>query len=219
MSTFAEVAAFRSNLIRKALGGALLVADYSTSALADICAAGGVLTIPAGYVSLGRLTQDGLASANEVERSEIKGWGDNFPARVDITSESASLTCTAMETKAAVWDAFYNVDTSALASDPTTGTVTFDKPLLPSVRDKRVLALGRDVNKENGLDVYLGIHFPRANLSQNGEQNWANNDAGVNYPLTINAQSDDDEGTAVRLFWGGPGLAGLLADMDVTAGA
>ncbi len=216
MSTFVEVAAFKSNLIRKALGGALLVADYSTAILTDICAAGGVLTIPAGYKSMGKLTTDGMASANEVEKSEIKGWGDNFPSRIDVTSESASLTCTAMETKAAVFDAFYNVDQTNVLAKASTGTVTFDKPLLQTVRDKRVLALGRDINKANGLDVYLGIHFPRANLSQSGEQTLANSDAALSYPLMVQAQADDVAGTAVRLFWGGPGLAGMLADMGYT---
>lgn len=217
MSTFAEVAQFRSSLIRKALGGALLVADYSTAALTDICTTGGVLTIPAGYKSMGKLTTDGMASANEVEKSEIKGWGDNFPSRIDITSESASLTCTAMETKAAVFDAFYNVDQAAIVPKSGTGTIAFDKALLQTVRDKRVLALGRDINKSNGLDIYLGIHFPRANLSQSGEQTLANTDAALSYPLMVQAQADDAAGTAVRLFWGGPGLAGLLTDMGYAA--
>lgn len=217
MSTFNELAAFKSLLLRKALVGAVLVGDYSAAALTDICTAGGTLAPMTGMKSMGKLTTDGISISDELEKSEVRGWGDIAGAsRIDITSTSGSMTFTAMETKAAVIDAFYNVDQTNVEASATTGTVTFDKPTVPTLRDRRVLALVRDINKSNGLDVYFGVYYPRANLSANGEQALANGDSTIPYPLSVQPLVDDTLGTAQRLFWGGPGLAGLLEDMGYT---
>lgn len=217
MATFNELAAFKSLLLRKSLVGAVLVADYSVAALTDICTSGGTLAALTGHKSLGKITTEGISLSNEVEKSEIRGWGDiSSPSRIDITSETGSMTFQAMETKANVIDAFYNVDQTNVKASATTGSITFDKPVTPALRDKRVLALVRDINKSNGLDVYLGVYYPRANLSPNGEQTLANGDSALGYPLTVQPLVDDTLGTAQRLFWGGPGLAGLLADMGYT---
>ena len=218
MATFDSVAAFQSLLQRKALVGAVLVADYATAALTDICTSGGALDALTGHVTLGKLSSDGLTLSNSQEKQESRGWGDTAsPSRIDITSASSSMAFSAMETNAAVIDAFWGVDQSAVTASATTGTVTFDTPPLPELRDKRVLGLFRDVNKSNGLDIYLGVYYPRANISQNGDQTYVNND--LTYPLTAQALVDDTEGTAVRLFMGGAGLAGVLTDMGYTVAA
>lgn len=217
MTTFNQLAAFNSLCLRKALVGAVLVADYTASALTDICTTGGALAAMTGYASLGKLTTDGVSVADSIDKSEIRGWGDiSSPSRIDITSESSSMTLTAMETKKNVLDAFYNVDQTNVLASNTTGSITFDKPATPALRDKRILFLARDINKSNGLDVYFGVHYPRANISQNGDQQFANSDATQSYPLTVQALMDDTAGTAVRLFMGGPGLAGLLTGMGYT---
>lgn len=205
MVTFNSVAAFQNTLIRKGLVGAVLVADYATAALTDIAGTGGALVALTGYDSLGKLSSDGVTVTSSQDTSEVRGWGDiSSPARIDVTGGSSSMTLTALETKRAVWDAFNGVDLTAVTVNANQ-TVTFDKPAVPVLRDKRVLFLARDTNKENGLDVYYGVHYPRANLSQNGDQSFAGGDATVSYPLTITALVDDVEGTAVRLFFGGPG--------------
>lgn len=217
MPTFNEVAAFKSVLQRKALVGTVLVADYATAALADICTAGGALADLTGYESLGKFTTDGISLANSVEKQEQRGWGDSYPSRIDVTSESSSFSFTAMESKRAVFDAFYNVDQSGVTPNAN-GSIVFDKPPLPEIRDKRVLALARDVNKSNGLDIYLGVLFPKGNIAQNGDQAFSNSENGLVYPMQASALLDDTEGTAVRLMWGGPGLAALLDDMGYTNG-
>lgn len=206
MATFASVANFQNTLIRKGLVGALLIADYTTAALADIATTGGVLTITAGYVSIGKLSSDGVSVTSSADVSEVRGWGDiTSPARIDVTGGSSSMTVTALETKKATLDAFNGVDLTSVTANAN-GTVTFDKPAVPVLRDKRVLFLARDTNKATGLDIYYGVHFPKANLSQNGDQSFAGGDATINYPLTINALVDDVVGTSVRLFLGGPGV-------------
>lgn len=217
MPAFNEVAAFKAVLQRKALVGTTLVADYATAAIADLVDATGALVDLTGYESLGKFTTDGISFASEVERQEQRGWGDAYPSRIDINSESATISFSAMESRRSVFDAFYNVDVAEEAT--TANSIVFDKPPLPEVRDKRVLALARDINKSNGLDIFMGVLFPRGNISQNGEQTFSNDEGGLVYPMQAQALLDNAEGTAVRLLWGGPGLAGLLTDMGFTAPA
>ena len=206
VTSFNTVANFQNALIRKGLVGAVLVADYATAALTDIASTGGALTIATGYNSLGKLSSDGVSVSSTAETSEVRGWGDiTSPSRIDVTGGANSMTLTAIETKKAVWDAFHGVDLTSVTAN-TNGTVTFDKPAVPVLRDKRVLFLARDINKATGLDVYYGVHFPRANISQNGDQSFAGGDSTISYPLTINGLVDDVAGTAVRLFLGGPGV-------------
>jgi hypothetical protein len=152
------------------------------------------------------LTGDGISFPNELDVSEQRGWGDiTGPSRVDVNSENSSLNFTSMQSMKAVFDAFYNVDQTGVV--PTAnGTITFDKSAVPALRDVRVLALVKDINKATGLDFYYGIHFPRANITQNGDQPLSNDDNGITYPMSARALVDPVVGTAVRLFFGGPGL-------------
>ena len=213
---FEDVAGFKDQLIRKAQRGVGLVAPYSTAALETISGASGALVIPSGYVSLGKLTSDGAERSNEQEVSEIRGWGDSAPARRDIDTETESINITAMETKKRVIELRENVDLSGVVPD-TNGEVSFDKPATPISRDWRFLCLAKDVNKANGLEVYCGIHYPKANFSQNGSQNLQPGDNALQYPMTVTALHDAAVGTHVRIFWGGPGLAGLITDMGFVA--
>lgn len=213
---FEDVAGFKDQLIRKALRGAGFVAPYSTAALTTISGVGGLLTIPTDYMSLGKLTSDGAERSIEQEVSDIKGWGDSAPARRDIDSETESTTITAMETKKRVIELYENVDLTGVGPD-TNGEITFDKPATPISRDWRFLCLAKDINKGNGLEVYCGVHYPRSNFSQNGSQNLQPGDNALQYPLTVTALQDATAGTAVRIFWAGPGLAGLAEDMGFTA--
>lgn len=213
---FEDVAGFKNQLIRKALRGAGFVAPYSTAALDTISATGGVLTIPTGYVSLGKLTSDGAERTTDQEISAIRGWGDTTDARRDIDSETNTITITPMETKKRVMELYENVDLTGVVPD-TNGEISFDKPSTPISKDWRFLALAKDINKANGLEVYCGIHYPKANFSQNGSQTLQPGDTPMQYPLTVSALQDSAAGTAVRIFWAGPGLAGLVDDMGFTA--
>lgn len=218
MATFNELVAFNSLLQRKWLTGALLVARPATAALTGITGAGGTLAALTGYNSVGKLAPSGVEMGSDIEKQEDRGWGDAYPSRIDVVSENATLKFTAMETKRLTMELFHNVNLSSVTASPTSGELTFDKPLVPELQDWRVLALFRDINKSNGLDIYFGVHYPRANISQNGSQTAAMEEGGFTYPATAQALPDDDEGTAQRIFMGGPGLAGVLADMGFTVG-
>jgi hypothetical protein len=213
---FEDVAGFQDQLIRKALRGAGFVAPYATAALETISGTNAALVIPSGYVSLGKLTSDGAERSTEQEVSSLRGWGDSADARRDIDSETNSVNITAMETKKRVIELYENVDLTGLVPD-TNGEISFDKPATPISRDWRFLCLAKDINKANGLEVYCGIHFPKTNFSQNGSQNLQPGDNALQYPLTANALHDPVAGTAVRIFWAGPGLAGLTTAMGFVA--
>lgn len=216
MATFDQVAAVQNQLLRKALQGILLVAPYSTPALETISGVAGALTIPAGYVSLGKLSTDGAERTTDQEISALRGWGDNTDARRDVDSETYTMTVTAMETKKRVIELYESIDLTGVVPD-TNGEITWDKPSTTITRDWRVLLLVKDVNKANGLDVYCGIHYPKANFSQNGSQTLQGGDSAMQSPLTATALIDDEAGTPVRTFWAGPGLAGLVDDMGFVA--
>lgn len=213
---FEDVAGFQNQLIRKAQRGALLVAPYATAPLTTISGVGGVLTLPVDYVSLGKLTSDGAERTIEQNTSDLFGWGDSAPARRDIDSEVNSLNVTAMETKKRVLELYENVDLTNVQADAKF-EVKFDKPTTPITRDWRTIALAKDINKSNGLEVYCGIHFTKANFTQNGSQQLQPGDNPMAYPLTVTALEDDIAGTSVRIFWAGPGMEGLIAGMGFGA--
>lgn len=216
MATFDQVAAIQNQLLRKALQGILLVAPYTTPALETISGTGGVLTIPPAYVSLGKLSTDGAERTTDQQISALRGWGDNADARRDVDSETYTLNVTAMETKKAVIELYESIDLTGVVPD-TNGEVTWDKPSTTVTRDWRTLLLVKDVNKANGLDVYCGIHFPKANFSQNGSQTLQGGENAMQSPLTATALMDSGTGTPVRTFWSGPGFAGLADDMGFEA--
>lgn len=222
--TFKTVADFKDNLIRKGLVGVVLIADYSTAALTAITEATGTdpdvtigLADLTGYETLGRITGDGITFSDSVTQQNISGWGSAYPLRIDAESEELSLSWQSLETRKATLDAFYNVDLSDVTPDSSTGEVTVDKPAVPAIRDKRVLALWRDINKATGNDIYQAILFPRANTLQNGDQTIANSDSGLVYPLKSTALIDSTEDTGCRLFWGGTGFKELSSDMGFSS--
>lgn len=210
---FSDVTDFNDQLIRKALQGILLVADYATDALTTISTTGGELSIPAGYVSLGKMSADGADRQLSQDIADILGWGDSAPARRDVDKEGHELTVTAIETKKKVLELWNGVDLSSVVADAN-DEVTFDRPLNPTLTDYRTLLLTKDVNKSNGLEVYFGIHFPRANFTVNGNQSLqATGAKALDYSMKVTALSDSTAGTAVRTFWAGPGMAGLKTPM------
>lgn len=213
---FEDVAGFQDQLIRKALRGAGFAAPYSAPALETISGANGALVIPSTYKSLGKLSSDGAERSTEQEVSELRGWGDGAPARRDIDTETDSINITAMETKKQVIELRENVDLTGVVPD-TNGEIAFDKPATPITRHWRFLALAKDINQANGLEVFCGIHYPKSNFSQNGSQNLQPGDNALQYPMTVSALQDAAAGTSVRIFWAGPGLAGLVDAMGFTA--
>lgn len=217
MASFTSVADFKSVLQRKALVGAVFVADYSEDFLEDICTSGGELDIPTAYESVGKITSDGITYGGEVEKQEDIHWGDTSPSRIDVESEEITLGWSSAETRRLTLELAHSVDLDGVSPDESTGTISFDKAPLPVLSDRRIVALFSDVNKSTGQPVYMGIAFPRGITTLDGEQTFAKEEGGLVYPLSTTAQLDDAEGTAARFFLGGAGLSDMVTEMGFDA--
>jgi hypothetical protein len=219
--TFLSTAGFQSLLIRKPLQGVVLVAPYSATALTAITTgAGGAnaldsTTIGTAHKTLGKITTDGVNFGVGVNKQLTRGYGDAYPARIDVESQDVTLSWSALETNLQTIDAWSGVTQSAGGLGATTKELTVSVPTLPVIRDKRVLALFRDTDN-TGLDVYIAVYLMRANIVQNGDVSFQFTDAALNYPLQAQALNDDVAGTPLRLFMGGPGWQSLYTAMGYT---
>src|SRR5699024_1926514 len=179
MASFKSAAGFQDVLQRKALNGFVLVAPYSEDWIDDICIEGGELDFPETYERTGKITSDGVTFGGDVEKQEDRHWGDIGPSRIDIESEDVTLEWTAAETNRVVMELSHGVDLDGVTPDAITGTIKYDKPPLPAVVDRRVIAVFLDRNKSNGLEIYWAIGFPRANVTRNGEQELQKEEGGL----------------------------------------
>jgi hypothetical protein len=219
--TFLSTANFQSLLIRKPLQGVVLVAPYSATAMAAITTgAGGANVLDStglavAHESLGKITNDGVNFGATVNKQLTRGYGDAYPARIDVESLDATLSWSALEENRRTLDAWTGVTQIAAGLAASTKELIINAPPLPVIRDKRVLALFRDTDNL-GLDVYLGIYFLRANIVLNGDINYAFTDAAKPVPLQAAALNDDVAGTPIRYFMGGPGWQNLFTSMGYT---
>lgn len=210
--SFASFAAFKAALQRKVLNGSVWVAPHTVAALTDICTTGGALGPLTGHVCMGKLTSDGVTFSDTPSLQADRGLGDAYPSRQDVESEDLHITFAAMQSMAAVFDEYFGVDQTAV-TPLTTGTITFQAPPLPVIRDRRVLALFVDNNADGTGEIYMGLYLPRANITKNGDQAYQFASPGITYSMQATALNDDTLGTPFQPFWGGPGLASLVTEM------
>lgn len=205
--TFEDVAGQNRALVRKMLKMAVYVGKPTVPIIDSIVNDDNELTIPAGMISLGHVSPEtGAEITPTLEISEIAGYGEGQPLRRDTVSRASTLAVTALESKKAVFEAYYGIDlTGIVATSEASGKneLTFDQPDLPDVMDWRVLLLGRDGRGTNA--IYHGEYFPLMSLSDVGARTWSPTD-GMTWPMTFGATTDDVAGTPQRTFWAGPGL-------------
>ncbi len=220
MSNFLTTAGFQSILIRKPLSGVIFIAPYSATALAAITTGAGAAntldtaTISGSHKTLGKITNDGVTFGNSVSRQEAHGFGDVYPARIDVDGQSVNLSWTAMETNVRTidaWSGVTQVGTGQLAA--TTKELIVNMPPLPVIRDQRILALFKDNNADGTGEIFMAVYLLRANVIQNGDVTYNFVENGLNYPLQANALNDDVAGAPVRLFMGGPGFQSIFTAM------
>jgi hypothetical protein len=217
--TFLSTANFQSLLIRKPLQGVVLVAPYSAAAMAAITTGAGAANVldstglATAHKTLGKITTDGVTFGNSVNKQLTRGYGDAYPARIDVESQDVTLSWSALETNIQTIDAWSGVTQVAASLAVTTKELIVNMPPLPVVRDKRVMALFRDSNPDGTGDIYLAVYLLRANIIQNGDVSYQFTDAALNYPLQAQALNDDVAGTPVRLFMGGAGFQSLFTSM------
>jgi hypothetical protein len=211
------LAARQNKLIRKALDAVVFAAPTTSLEVAAITtgATGALVTLPAGYVSLGHHTEDdGINWTREVETADVRSHGSSEPTRRDITSDVTGLVVLAQETKLQTLEMFNNVDLSTVVPDATTSEIAFNRTSQPATRYYRLLALAQDGAGDD--TIYFARFCPRASISEYSDQAWSKGEE-VRYPLTFTAFLDDDLGYSMREMWGGPGIADLVDDMGFGA--
>lgn len=224
MALFEDTTEHNDSLVRKALGIIVAVAPYSADPITSILDAnsGDLAPLPAGYVQLGRLTEDGASFARETEVSEIFGHGSVDPARSDIRRAIKRLSLTMLEVRKIGLELAQGVESlgETVSKIPaTTGNqqVKWDEPAAPKYPYLRMIAIAADLTE--GGEVYIARHALRCKVTEVGEEQWSDQDQAMVTPLTFTFYTDPTEGTALRHFRGGPGAEQMITDEGFTPAA
>lgn len=214
-TNFEALRAAKGKLIRKALGGVILVADMETEVPEKIMAdaEGNLIDFKAaGFTTLGWLTKgDGINFSRETETSEVESFGAQEPTRIDITADTNSAAFTCQETNRQVLEVFYGQDLSDLTMDEN-GEFSITPENQPETIYRRMIYIAKDGNGDN--TKYIAKIMPKAMVSETGEQAWSA-ESELAYGLTVRASQDDELGYAVTHVFGGPGFLKLAEDMDI----
>ena len=215
--TFEDLREAKGKLIRKALGGLILVGDMDAEVPENIMAdpQGNLIDFKSlGYRPVGWLTKsDGINFTRETENSEVESFGAQEPTRIDIIKDATSAAFTCQETNRQVLEMYYNLDLSGVTADAN-NEFSFENETQPSTIYRRMIYIAKD---GNGPDAkYIIKTMPRAIVSEVQEQAWSS-ESELSYGLTVKATSDDELGFSVRHTFGGPGFASLLGDMGFTS--
>lgn len=212
---FEKLREAKGSLIRKALGGLIMVAPMETEIPEKIMAdpEGNLIDFKqAGFKPLGWLTAgDGISFARETEVAEVTSFGSQDPTRIDITSDSTSATFTCQETNRQVLEMFYGKDLSDMTMDAN-GEFSFTPDTAPETIYRRIIYIAKDGNGDNAK--FIAKIMPRAMVSETTEQSWSAENE-MSYGLTVRATTDEDANYSIRHAFGGPGFIKLAEDMDV----
>lgn len=205
VKTFNEVKGHKQSNIRKVLEMAIFVKPFEEedTEIKTVWTATEGLMVPAGYLPVGLVTKDDGASwSRDQDTAEVESMGYAEPTRQDILKDMTGLAFTMQESKKTTMELFHGLDLSTVVTDKD-GNIFFDKASRPISRKYRVLALGKDGDGPDA--IYVARWLPRAQVTENGEQAWAEGDE-IKYPATFNSYTDEKFGTSFREIWGGPGL-------------
>lgn len=212
MVEFDALSAAKGKLIRKALGGIILVAPMTVDVPEKITDAEGNLIdfAAAGFHSLGWLTKsDGINFTRETEQAEVESFGAQEPTRIDFVKDVTSAAFRCQETNKHVLELYYGKDLSETKADAS-GEVSFVNDSQPSTRYNRVIYIAKDGNGDDAK--YIAKIMPKAIVAEAQDQSWSS-ESELSYGMTIKATTDDDLNYSVRHVFGGPGMKNLLADM------
>lgn len=216
-ASFETVAGRDSSLIRKALGGAMLLAPWPTGpVISTLTATGGQISVDALYESVGWIAEDGLSWSIDQNTSDVTGWGAGTVLRRDINSEVETVQFVALETKRLTKELELASDLSAIEMS-VAGEVVITKSTRPPVKYWRALALATDGDGDQRY--YMAKFFAKASAAR-GDQTWSGGDDPLGYDTTLTSFQDDAAGFAVREFLFGPGALAAADAMGWTvAGA
>jgi hypothetical protein len=212
VADYTTIAHRQSILIRKALQGSVFIAPYTSSAITSITtgSAADIAPLPAGYTDVGMIDKKNAPTwASKVTSQEVMAWGDVYAARRDITKIDGSLKFTMLETNKTSLQLYIGQDLSSTPIAATTKELVINQQSRPSPIPYRVLGLFQDGTGVNA--IYVARFYPRAFVTDIGDQKWDDDSDALMYDVTLTPQNDSVLGTPVVHFFGGPGWQSLLA--------
>ena len=220
MPLFNDAVGHNDGLVRKALDTIVAVAPYDTTAITSIIdtTTGTLKALPAGYVQLGRLTEDGTSFARETEVSEIFGLGSSSsPVRSDTRRSTKRASLTLLEVRKIGLELAQGVEDlgESLATVGTSTEVTWDETDSPTYPYLRMIAIAKDITATG--EIYVARHGLKVKVTEAGEEVWSDQDQAMTTPLTFTFYTDEAEGTPLRHFRGGPGYAEIATAEGFTA--
>lgn len=198
----------RSDLVRKALYGSVLVQDYTAAAALAFASwnpfdadTGLLTTLSANWVDLGYLTEDGIEFGKSVDFADTTGWQTRDKLRSDATSDQDTASMTFLETKPQI-EAIYN--SLPLADMPTVGATnySYEKPAVPALLFRSVLFIG--VDGAGDQVEYVVRLWPRCLMTGPDNVTW-NASSEASWPMAFQPYPDAVAGFASKTWRDGPG--------------
>jgi hypothetical protein len=211
VADYSSIAHRQATLIRKALQGSVFIAPYSAAAVTSITtgASMDIAPLPTGYTDVGMIDKKNAPTwASKVTTQEVMAWGDVYAARRDITKIDGSLKFTALETNRTTLQLYLGQDLTQAPLAPTTRELIINQASRPAPIPYRVLGVTQDGVGSNA--IYVGRFYPRAFVTDIGDQKWDDDAEALVWDITLTPQNDSVLGTPVVHFFGGPGWFSLL---------
>jgi hypothetical protein len=207
---FEDTVTRNSALVRKALQGAVLLAHHPSGALVSTLTATDGITVPAGYESVGWISDDGTNFGSEESATEVMAWGSGTFLRRDITSQTRTIAFTALETKRLTTELKTAQDLSGTTMSAE-GEVVVTGAVRPPTKYWRVLSIATDGDGDQRY--YLAKFYPKASVTDLSDEAWTDGEGSASTGVTMTAYVDDDAGYSWREFLFGPGALAAAADM------
>jgi hypothetical protein len=211
---FAAISEKKNELIRKGLKGSVFIAPTTSAVITKTNlfdpTSGDLKVLPAGYIDVGRMTDDGAKWGRAVKDTDITSWGTTSPTRSDRSSDVTTLVIAAQETKLATMGLYLGAATSALTPG-TNGAMEIQRA--PSAVPLYYRVLGLAVDEIAGQEFVVARFLPRAKVTDFADQSYANGDDALEWGVTLTAYTTSTVGFAVDDLMGGAAVKGMLGDM------
>lgn len=199
------------SMVRKALEVITFLAPMNAELPPTITDQNGALkSLPEGWLPAGVITPDGLTFGGDVEKQEVEALGYATPVRTDVTKAPKTISVTFLESyRRPLMELIYGMDLSEVTQGAN-GELVFDELPIPQAIEYRLLTIARD-GAGNAMWID-GRGYGRVKLASIPEETWTS-DNPMQYPVEFDVLIDENLGTPVRHYIGGPGAKNASTKM------
>jgi hypothetical protein len=227
VAAYDDLKSLQQDLIRKAQGGSAFIADISATPITVLTEYHAAVVGPPAvaeyidltdigaleYEDLGYLSDDGLGYESETNESNVSSWQSVSPTRVDITSDTDTLTVVCQETKLKTIGLYTGVDFASITAAADTGETKIDKPTRPTSRYFRLLGVA--VDGEGDDEIFIARFMPRVKVSGKVGQSMGKGDDPISWGVTFTGFEDSTLGYSTSYIFGGNGWKSRLTAMGI----